>query len=488
MWYQPQSSSMKIARLFCLLALCQVVFGASRPNIILIETDDQRADSIAALGDKTIYTPNLDRLVKEGVAFTNARNQGSYTGAVCIASRSMCMGGQSMWHYDNNLNGRVTLGELLGKSGYETYGTGKWHNGREALKRSFENADNITPGFLPTGHNSAFRVQLIRDGIITDGKNVPPRYSTSLIGQTAVDFLQKNEGKKPFFLYVGFNAPHDPHTRLPEQEKRYRDAQGKSTVPNYPNFMPEPPVDPGVMEIRDEVLLKQPRNPEEVANQNAIYFAMITDIDAWVGKILDALQAKGLEKDTIVVFTSDHGLARGSHGLLGKQNLYEHTLRVPMILRGPGIVPDKREPSPVYLFEVYRTLADLAGVKAPSKQGEGVSWRPLLEGKMPAEPRVFYHGYISLMRAVTDGHWKLIEYHVKGTRKTQLFDLENDPMEMKDLSKEVGQEKRIESLREKMLQQRKAFDDNDANFWRNIGFGPELKGLEVPKSPESTGH
>lgn len=479
---------MKIARLLYLLMFCQMVFGASRPNIILIETDDQRADSIAALGDKTIYTPNLDRLVKEGFSFTNARNQGSYTGAVCIASRSMCMSGQSLWRYDDHLKGRVTLGELLGNSGYETYGTGKWHNGPEAMKRSFGRADNLTPGFLPQGHDSAFLVQSIRDGKIINGKNVPPRYSTSLIGQTAVDFLQSNEGKKPFFLYVGFNAPHDPYTRLPEQEKRYRDAQGKSTVPNYSNFMPTPPVDPGVMKIRDEVLLKQPRNPDEVANQNAIYFAMITDIDAWVGKILDALKAKGLEKDTIVVFTSDHGLARGSHGLLGKQNLYEHTLRVPMILRGPGIVSDKRDASPVYLFEVYRTLTDLAGVKTPPKQGEGISWRSLLEGKTPAGPRVFYHGYISQMRAVTDERWKLIEYRVKGVRSTQLFDLKNDPNEMKDLSKEAGQEKRIESLREQMLRQREAFGDNDANFWTKIGFGPDLKGLEKPKSPESVEH
>lgn len=453
---------------------------AARPNILLIETDDQRADSIAALGTPFVRTPSLDRLAAQGFSFLNARNQGSNNGAVCIASRSMCQSGQSLWHYGDQLKGRVTLGEMLRSAGYHTYGTGKWHNGVESMKRSFVAADHMTPGFLGKGHDSAFLVQSIHDGQVRDGKNLAPKHSTDLIGQTAVDFLGRYEGDKPFFLYVGFNAPHDPYTRVPEFEALYRGADGRSKVPLFGNFMPQPPVDPGVMRIRDELLLPHPLEPEAVRDQNAIYYGMISQLDSWVGRILEQLKLRGLSENTLVIFTSDHGLARGSHGLLGKQNLYEHSLRVPMILSGPGIKAGGKSEFPVYNFELYRTIAEAAGVAPKASQAEGVSFLPIAAGRPGGAPRTLYHGYTSLMRAVVDGGWKLVETHVKGARGTQLFDLSRDPDETRNLASDPGQQERIRSLRERMIVQRGQWEDRDAVFWKGIGFGPELQGGKVP--------
>lgn len=458
----------------CFLLLVSVLHAA-RPNIILIESDDQRADTIGALGNASIQTPALDRLAKQGFAFLNARNQGSNNGAVCVASRSMCHSGQSLWHYDDNLKGRVTLGELLQSEGYHTYGTGKWHNGTEAMKRSFTAADRMTSGFLPKGHDSAFAIQSIHNGKVQAGQNLAPKHSTDLIGQTAVDFLITYEGEKPFFLYVGFNAPHDPYTRVPEFEAAYREPDGRSKVPLFDNFLPQPPVDPGVMAIRDEVLLPHPLEPEAVRHQNAVYYGMITHLDSWVGKILDQLEHKGLADNTLVIFTSDHGLARGSHGLLGKQNLYEHSLRVPMLLRGPGIKAGGRSTSPVYNFELYRTLAEVAAATPKAGQVEGESFLPIATGSRKGERKVVYDGYTNLMRAVVEGDWKLIETHVKAVRSTQLFNLAVDPTEMRNLATDPTQAEKLQHLREQMIAQRELWDDRDTAFWTHIGFGPELK-------------
>lgn len=466
------------------LLLTVMALRAAPPNIVLIVTDDQRADSISALGNTTVRTPGLDRLAAQGFAFLNARNQGSNNGAVCIASRSMCHSGQSLWHYSDNLNGRVTLGEMLRKAGYLTYGTGKWHNGVESMKRSFSSADHMTPGFLGNGHDSAFTTQSIHDGEVTAGKNVPPQHSTDLIGRTAVSFLAGCEGKQPFFLYVGFNAPHDPYTRVPEFEAAYRDDAGRSKVPLFDNFLPQPPVDPGVMSIRDEVLLPHPLEPDAVKHQNAIYYGMISHLDSWVGKILDQLQEKGFANNTLVVFTSDHGLARGSHGLLGKQNLYEHSLRVPMLLRGPGITAGGRSNSPIYNFELYRTLAEAAGVVPKSGQVEGDSFLPIATGRSQGSRDTVYDGYTSLMRAVVVGDWKLIETHVRKSRGTQLFNLAADPSEKTNLATDPAHAEKLKSLRERMIAQREVWDDHDAAFWKGIGFGAEL---ENPKAPKPSG-
>jgi len=459
----------KLTRLVVAAALGLLAIASGqekRPNLILIESDDQRPDAVAALGNAFVKTPALDRLVASGTTFTNFRNQGSNNGAVCVASRAMLQSGQSLWRIDEQLKNRVTLGEMLQQAGYYTFGTGKWHNGNDSLTRSFTAASNITPGFLENGHRSAFPTFAIRDGVLEKSKNIPPEHSSDLIGGSAVEFLKGYDQKKPFFLYVGFNAPHDPYTPVPEWSKFYRDDKGVSTVPAPPAFLTNHPFDPGVLTIRDEVLLPRPLDPKALAEQNAIYYGMVSHLDHWVGLILDELKARELDGNTIVLFTSDHGLARGSNGLLGKQNLYEHTLKVPCLAVGPGVPAGKRSDVPLYNYEIYRTFADYAGAKIPEKQAEGRSFRPILEGRTTTPREVTYHGYTHLMRALVEGQWKLIEYHVGDARHTQLFDLAGDPHEEKDLSADPAQADRLAHLKKRLEEERDRYGDHDAKFWK----------------------
>lgn len=239
----------------------------------------------------------------------------------------------------------------------------------------------------------------------------------------------------------------------------------------------------GTLRIRDELLLPRPLDPKALANQNAIYRAMISHLDSKVGELLATLRSRGLDKNTVVIFTSNHGLARGSNGLLGKQNLHEHTLKIPFIVRGPGIPAGRRDDSPVYNYELYRTIADFAGA-APSPKSEGDSFRKLLENNDAPRRERTYHGYTSLMRALLEGRWKLVEYHVGKVRHTQLFDLATDPHEEKNLADDPAQNDRITGLRDRMIVERDRYDDRDGKFWKDIGFGPPVAPA-VPKAPHT---
>lgn len=450
-----------LTALLCLRAVAAEPAPARPPNIVLIVTDDQRSDTIHALGDPIIHTPHLDALAQRGFVFTRAANQGANNGAVCVPARAMLLSGRTLWRVDSTLARTTTLGGFFGAHGYATFGTGKWHNGQPSLAASFQNARNITAGFLGTGHSDDYATLHIADGTVTKGRNTARLHSTDLIGQTAVDFLATRKGQpQPFFLYVAFNAPHDPRQAPGEWTARYRDADGRSTVPLPANFLPAHPFDNGDLAIRDEQLLPRPRDPAAVREQLAIYYGMISHLDDWVGKITRALRDAGLGENTLLVFTSDHGLALGSHGLLGKQNLYEHSLGVPLIFAGPGIPAGKSDALTLHP-DIYPTLADFAGLRPqlPAGQIEGRTLRPVITGAGPAPRASTYHGYLNKQRALRSGPWKLIEYDVAGTRTAQLFDLATDPHEMTDLATRPEHAAQLAGLRAGMDEARTAHGD-----------------------------
>lgn len=182
---------------------------------------------------------------------------------------------------------------------------------------------------------------------------------------------------------------------------------------------------------RDEELAPWPRTPEIVRQHLADYYASITFLDAQVGRILDALKAGGLSEKTVVIFASDHGLAIGSHGLFGKQNIYDHSMHAPLILAGPGIPKRKKADALCYLLDVFPTLGDLVGVPPP-EGSEGKSLAPVLRGTATKVRDSLFTAYTKVQRAVRDERWKILVY--PRINKTQFFDLENDPCEMKDLS------------------------------------------------------
>jgi arylsulfatase A-like enzyme len=199
------------------------------------------------------------------------------------------------------------------------------------------------------------------------------------------------------------------------------------------NFLPEHPFNNGEMKVRDEALAPWPRTPEIVRQHLAAYYAMITHLDAQIGRVLTALEESGHARNTIVVFASDNGLAVGQHGLLGKQNLYDHSVRVPLVIGGPGLPKGQRADTFCYLYDLFPTLCELTGTKAPATV-EGRSLRPALQDSKARVRESVFFAYRHFQRAVRNDHWKLIRYNVESKRTTQLFDMQADPWETRNLA------------------------------------------------------
>lgn len=395
-----------------------------RPNILLLFSDDQRADTIAAWGNPHIETPSLDALVQRGFSFRANYCFGGDSGAVCVPSRAMLHTGRNWFHVNHQMEGAPTLGSLLGDNGYVTFGTGKWHNGRESFARSFQRGQAVFFGGM-ADHTAMPLVDFV-DGAPVK-KRVGKKFSSELFADAAVEFLRDYRGDEPFFCYVAFTAPHDP--RQPPQQYRQRYYDKRPPLPE--NFLPQHPFDDGHMTGRDENLAPWPRTPEVVGDQLAEYYGMITHLDEQIGRILAALEASGRAEQTYVFFAADQGLAVGSHGLMGKQSLYEHSMRSPLIVAGPGVPAGKSTEAFTYLFDVYPTICELTGV-APPDGLDGASLQPLWTGAKTSLRENVFLAFREVARAVRDRRWKLIQY--PQINHTQLFDLENDPHEIHDLA------------------------------------------------------
>jgi arylsulfatase A-like enzyme len=413
-----------------------------RPNVVVLFTDDQRYDTIGALGHPDVRTPNMDALVRGGTTMTNACIMGGTIPAVCAPSRAMLLTGQSLFRVHDNIidpkrtaNTRpfVLFPEEMRNAGYTTYGIGKWHNGRPLFQRCFTDGDKIFFG----GMSNQIKVPLTKydkSGRYPDeNRTVANKFSSEQFSDSAVRFLESYRGGDPFLLYVAYTSPHDPRM-APDQYMRLYD----SARIQLPNFLPQHPFDNGEMKVRDDMLAPFPRTGEEIRKHIAGYYAMISEVDGQIGRVLRALETGRHASNTIVVFAGDNGLACGQHGLMGKQNLYDHSMRVPLVLRGPGIHAGHRDNSLCYLLDVCPTLLDAAGLSvSPHVEGQPLWKRPPRASVMAA--------YRHLQRAIrTDTH-KLIEYNVGGERTTQLFDLKRDPWERQNVAGENAE--RVRGLR-----------------------------------------
>ena len=444
---------MSLPRLLsALLALTVSLSAAPVTNVIFIFADDQRADTIASLGNPVIKTPNLDRLVKRGVAFTRAYMQGGNGGATCVPSRAMLLSGRSLAQIDEKLLKHETWPHAFGEAGYATFAAGKWHNGPPSIPKSFQQAKALFVGGM------ANPLKAPTSDMLPTGKLTPSKISPKHLCEEATDetlaFLKSQDGKKPFFSYLAFDGPHDPHI-VPEG---FPIDYAPASIPLPPNFLPQHPFDNGEMVIRDEQLMKWPRPEADVKTMLAEYYRYVSFLDVQVGRVLDAVDASPHAANTIVVYAADSGVARGSHGLIGKQNLYEHSMRVPLIVAGPGIAADKRSDAMCYLFDVMPTLGKLCGVTAP-KDSQGSEFSAVLKDpSKPARPFLMF-GYKTFQKALNDGRWKLIRYpHVD---RTQLFDLQSDPFETKDLAAQPEHAERIKAMLAKLGTEMKADGDND---------------------------
>jgi arylsulfatase A-like enzyme len=411
------------------------------PNVLILLTDDQRFNTVHALGNQLIETPAMDRLARAGTSFTQASCQGGIHGALCVTSRVALLTGRTI----NHLNGGAdvlppeltTLPELLHQTGYVTFATGKWHSDVASFARIFEHADNIFFGGMHPvedgGHEHPLLYHFDPSGNYpSEARFQADKFSSVMYADAAIEFLKTlpREGR-PFFGYVAFTSPHDPRTPPAPFDTMYDPEQ----IPLPDNFLPEHPFDNGELDNRDEDLLPRPRDPDQVKKEIAAYYGMITEVDAEIGRILDALDQQGLWRNTIVVLAGDNGLALGAHGLLGKQNLYEESLRVPMIMVGPGIAENAIDQRFAYLSDVLPTVASLLGLDPP-RSCEGSA---LLGAKASFSRPSGYFQYRDLQRAIrTSDRWKLIGYRLTATGadfdRVQLFNLASDPSEMNDLS------------------------------------------------------
>ena len=225
------------------------------------------------------------------------------------------------------------------------------------------------------------------------------------------------------------------------------------------NFLPEHPFDNGDLKTRDEQLAPWPRTPEIIREHLAAYYGMITHLDAQVGRVLAALEESGHAGNTIVVFAGDNGLAVGQHGLLGKQNIYEHSVRVPLIIRAPGMPPGRLCHSFCYLLDIFPTLCELSGLPVPETV-EGRSLAAALKNPKARLRDTMFFAYRHFQRGVRTDRWKLAVYSVSGRRTTQLFDLRRDPWETRNLAGGAGQAGRVRELTALLKDWMKRTDDS----------------------------
>jgi choline-sulfatase len=415
-----------------------------KPNILFIFADDQCFETVRAMGFDEIQTPNLDRLVRNGTTFTHVYNQGGWHGAICVASRTMLNTGRFLWmaqEYEPKLKQEVSAGrfwsQYMKQAGYGTYMSGKWHVKGVEPKDIFDYVKNVRPGMpnqTPMGYSRPI------EGIPDlwepwDKKNggywKGGKHWSEVLGDDSVEFLENAaKSDKPFFMYLAFNAPHDPR----QSPKEYVDRYPLDNVRVPANYLPLYPYKDSIglgRKQRDERLAPFPRSRYAVKVNRQEYYAIITHMDTQIGRILEALKETGKEDNTYIFFTADHGLAVGHHGLMGKQNMYDHSVRVPLMVNGPGIPRNKKISTPVYLQDIMPTTLELAGVERPP-QIQFKSLIPLINGRAGRNYDAIYGGYIDLQRMITMDGYKMIYYPKIG--KTLLYNLKNDPYEMYNLA------------------------------------------------------
>jgi arylsulfatase A-like enzyme len=417
--------------------------SGGKPNILFLFADDQSFEMIHALGNEELETPHLDRLVAQGAVFTHVYNQGGWNPAICVASRTMLHTGRFVWQAhriaetaeEERREGRFWP-EYMKKAGYGTYMTGKWHVKADPEK-AFDHVLDVRPGMprqTPDGYNrphegqpNAWSPSDPRHGGYWEGG----KHWSEIVGDHAVTFLgQASRSAKPFFMYVAFNAPHDPR----QSPREYVDKYPVDQVKVPADFQPDYPGRDAIgldATLRDEKLAPFPRTEDAVRLHRREYHAIVTHMDAQIGRILAALEESGKARDTYVFFTADNGLAAGHHGLMGKQNQYEHSVRVPFIVNGPGIDAGRRLAARIYLQDVMPTVLELAGVDRPGHV-EFRSVLPLLRGERQDSHDAIYGAYMDFQRMIIHDDHKLILY--PKDRRVLLFDLKEDPAETRNLA------------------------------------------------------
>lgn len=423
------------------------------PNILIVLADDHQRDAIGSLNKGQTITPHLDRLLNRGTHFEETYIMGGLIPAVCSPSRACILTGQDPFKSSNSRLGNlasdfvrinettITLPEWFRSHNYETHIAGKWHNDVPALLRSFTKGSHIFYGGM-CDHEA---VPLSNLDSLRQREN--PRYengfSSTLFADSTREFIKSRNKNKPFLAWLSLTSPHDPRTPPSDFLKLY----DPDRLPVPENFSPNHPFDNGELHIRDEELLPRPLSQSDIRQEIARYYGMISHHDSEFGKVMDTLEHTGELDNTIVVYLSDHGLALGQHGLLGKQNLYQHSVRVPFIVAGPGVPRNSIRSAPIYSLDLFPLLCGLTHLESPDHLDS-----------LPRPPSGFpdasfkrdsiFSFYKDIQRMVTDGNWKLIVYSVHSRIHYQLFNLEKDPKELVNLANSPNHSKELHRLKQ----------------------------------------
>jgi arylsulfatase len=427
----------------------------SRPNILFYCTDQQRFDTIGALGNPHVRTARLDQLVADGTAFTHAYCQSP----ICTPSRSSFMTGLYPSRVHNTRNGNGTfpveapplISKILADSGYVCGNIGKFHLTSSA-KRSEPRLDDgysywkfshAPRDDWKEGHDYGDWVRA-QGGDLDAMRNSPERvdpefHQTKWATDCAMEFIAQNEDQ-PWFLTVNVYDPHPP--LIPP--KAYADQFDPATMPGSHNRES----DRATQErLADADFQTKYRGPDQLdgKKEQALYYAMIAQIDDQFGRLLDYLESTGQKENTLIIFSSDHGEALGDHGLLWKGcRFYEGLVRVPLIFSGPGVAANQPATGLVELLDLSATILDYAGIERP-EYFQGTSLRSVLQGSQPGDKlrdsvRCEYFDALDSLFTERSGAYatmyrrgqhKLCVYH--GLNTGELYDLESDPWEHEDL-------------------------------------------------------
>lgn len=436
----------------------------SRPNIIFLLTDDQRWDTLGCYGNRIIHTPHLDALSARGATFDRA----FVTTAICAPNRACILTGQycarhGMWEFDKELPPpqlAETYLALLKQAGYRTgfigkYGVGKPPEELLDFNRAFPGQGNF----------------LVRQ---PDGTTI---HLDRLMGLQAVEFLQGCRADQPFHLSVSFKGPHVqdspsvksvqyPFDPAPEIAELYRDIT-----------IPPPPTAHSDLFERFPDFIKNSENrsrwavrywgPERTQESLKGYYRLISGVDLAVGRIVAALEERGLADNTVILFSSDHGQYLGDYGLAGKWYPHEVSIRVPLIIHDPRLPAERRGvrlADFALSIDLAPTMLDLAGVDVPPRM-QGRSLLPLLRGERPADWRqeFFYEHHfvppwegmsIPRSEAIRTQCWKYIQYIDSRPLFEELYDLETDPLETVNLATQPQHRERMEAFRRQLATMR----------------------------------
>lgn len=424
-----------------------------RPNLIVILTDDQRWDTLGCMGNRIIQTPNLDKLAERGVTFDNH----FCTTSICMSSRASILTGQYSRTHDINLFSQPLNDEQirnsypgqLRKAGYYTGFIGKWGLG----------------GPLPKGDFDYFN-GFSGQGFYFPDKEDPSRHLNAIMEEQAVEFLTNAPTDQPFCLSISTKAPHvqdgdpEPFKHEPRYDSLYEDVEiPRSKTVSEEHFERQPDF---VQNSECRTRWQQRfATPEMYQRSVKNYYRLITGIDRMVGTILETLKEKGLDQNTVILFTSDNGFFLGEHGLAGKWLMYEESIRIPMIVYDPRLPEEQRgrRISKMTLnIDVAPTLLDYAKLDR-SLLTEGHSVIPLINNESskwgfgPVDWRTewFYEhpfnhsGKIPYSEGIRNERWKYIIY--PNHDYEQLFDLQNDPNEERNLAQLPEHREMLEQLR-----------------------------------------